>query len=632
MKHPWLAFPLLMLLTSPALSQARPGLPGTTADRDLEADIQTAKVGGKYASLLMILRVPEDRDRYGMFRDFGAWEGDRYAGHENLPRGYWVYVYPHWFIWGTVKPKQAFGPEQATGAPDSTLRGRQPTAWSPPVRLPGGEAWLELGYERPERPIAILVYGAGVARAVSRISVPGKENHDRVVWQRGERSGRETDVLVIPLTARLETRKVRVHVTAVDGGVGIDAVGLLDRNGVTHWATSATASVSANRPVDRKRVEPAPAGGPFGGRGQDRRSLRRRYGGHGTAEAVELGLEWLARHQAEEGGYWDADGFGNRCEGRTCDGKAFSLYDPGLTGLAVLAFLGAGHTHTSAKYGKTISAALKYLKRIQDAEGCFGPRAGHYMYNQAVCTLAMAEAYGMSRSPLLRRSVEKALTFLYRAQNPSPSGQGKLGWRYTVQPGDNDTSVTGWVVMALKSARTAGLEVPAEVLDGARAWVNLMTDPTTGRVGYVQQGVSPVRAPGREEKWPRARSEAITAVGMLMRVFLGESPAESEAIRKGAKLCLEHLPAWNETDGSIDHYYWYAGTLAIFQVGGREWVAWNRAMKRAIVDHQRKDGCARGSWDPLGPWGEDGGRVYATALMTMCLEVYYRYAKASRNA
>jgi len=342
---------------------------------------------------------------------------------------------------------------------------------------------------------------------------------------------------------------------------------------------------------------------------------------------VEMGLEWLARHQTPEDGYWDCDGFQEQCKGNICDGKGYPLYDPGVTGLALLAFLGAGYTHQAGRYKKTVGDAVKYLKRIQDPEGCFGTQTGHFMYSHATCSLAMTEAYGMSNSPLLRRPVEKALEFIYKAQNPNPSGTGKLAWRYTVQPGDNDTSVTGWVVMALKSAKSAGLEVAQGSFEGARVWVDQMTDPATGRCGYVQSGVSPVRAPGREDKWPRSKSEAITAVAMLTRVFLGEDPEKSKPMQQGAKLCLERLPNWNEGDGSIDQYYWYYGTLAMFQVGGPQWAKWNKAMKKAIVDHQRKDGCEKGSWDPIGPWGEDGGRVYATAVMTMCLEVYYRYGK-----
>ena len=128
--------------------------------------------------------------------------------------------------------------------------------------------------------------------------------------------------------------------------------------------------------------------------------------------------------------------------------------------------------------------------------------------------------------------------------------------------------------------------------------------------------------------FPADRSESLTAVGVLSRIFLGEDPATSEMIRKGADLCVKALPVWDEASGSIDMYYWYYGSLAMFQVGGDGWDRWNGAIKDAIIANQR-DGppSFRGSWNPIGPWGSEGGRVYSTALMTMCMEVYYRYPK-----
>jgi hypothetical protein len=77
----------------------------------------------------------------------------------------------------------------------------------------------------------------------------------------------------------------------------------------------------------------------------------------------------------------------------------------------------------------------------------------------------------------------------------------------------------------------------------------------------------------------------------------------------------------------VDEYYWYYGTFAMFQMGGEDWKAWNAAMKKAILEHQRRDGDERGSWDPAGAWGKDGGRVYMTAIGALCLEVYYRYSR-----
>jgi hypothetical protein len=75
-------------------------------------------------------------------------------------------------------------------------------------------------------------------------------------------------------------------------------------------------------------------------------------------------------------------------------------------------------------------------------------------------------------------------------------------------------------------------------------------------------------------------------------------------------------------------YYWYYGSYAMYQMGGsKHWEAWQKAMEKAVVGSQRKEGDEKGSWDPVGPWGYAGGRVYATALMTLCLEVYFRYAR-----
>ena len=84
---------------------------------------------------------------------------------------------------------------------------------------------------------------------------------------------------------------------------------------------------------------------------------------------------------------------------------------------------------------------------------------------------------------------------------------------------------------------------------------------------------------------------------------------------------------WDEAKGSIDMYYWYYGTLAMFQMGGEHWERWNKNLKNVVIDNQIKEGCTEGSWDPKDPWGDEGGRVYSTALMTLCLEVYYRYPK-----
>ena len=139
-------------------------------------------------------------------------------------------------------------------------------------------------------------------------------------------------------------------------------------------------------------------------------------------------------------------------------------------------------------------------------------------------------------------------------------------------------------------------------------------------MGYTSRGTGPARPQDLMDQFPADKSESLTSVGILSRIFIGEDPQESEMCQKGTELCLKALPIWDEQSGAIDMYYWYYGSLAIFQVGGTAWDKWNEAMKPAIIDHQRKDGAFRGSWDPVGPWGAEGGRVYSTALMVLALK------------
>ncbi len=98
-----------------------------------------------------------------------------------------------------------------------------------------------------------------------------------------------------------------------------------------------------------------------------------------------------------------------------------------------------------------------------------------------------------------------------------------------------------------------------------------------------------------------------------------------------AATILKDLPAWDAGRRTIDFYYWYYASLALWQHDGPEgpaWKAFNESMKTALVPFQERDGCRTGSWDPaVDRWGSVGGRVYATAINVLTLEVYYRYGK-----
>ncbi len=121
----------------------------------------------------------------------------------------------------------------------------------------------------------------------------------------------------------------------------------------------------------------------------------------------------------------------------------------------------------------------------------------------------------------------------------------------------------------------------------------------------------------------------MTAEGLLCLQFLG-SNRNDVRMRNGADWLLKELPEQQQKRTS---YYWYYATYALFQYGGDHWKQWQKKLETAVVKNQHRDGSKKnlvGSWDPIGAWGEDGGRVYSTAILTLTLEAYYRYSRLVR--
>jgi hypothetical protein len=361
--------------------------------------------------------------------------------------------------------------------------------------------------------------------------------------------------------------------------------------------------------------------------------LRLEGGSPGTESAVTAALRWLHFHQDKDG-RWDQDGFDKNCETRNspkCDGKGTSQYDVGVTGLALLAFMGSGYTHRVGDFKETVKGGLDWLVSQQQKDGSFGERnVESWIYNHAIATQALCEAYALTRDPKLKKPCEKAVEFIIKAQNKD------LGWKYKVGSGRNDTSVTGWMVLALHAAKTAGFTVPDSAFKGALAWFDRATN-TASKCGYMRPGDDGtlVLKPGAKIQSPDyhywAKLPAMTGVSVFCRILLGQKRTEKK-ITKGVDILMANLPNWNKPKNTkVDFYYWFFGTYAMFQYGDKKRYKrykWNTAMKKALLDTQRIGGCPDGSWDPAGKWGMVGGRVYATAINCLTLEVYYRYARA----
>jgi len=342
-------------------------------------------------------------------------------------------------------------------------------------------------------------------------------------------------------------------------------------------------------------------GGTAGGR---KRAALKMGGSLASESAVAAALRWLANHQ-ETDGSWAL---------RNPEGSFPETGRVAVTGLALLAFLGSGQTEDVGKYKATVRKAISYLVGQQKANGAVGenngPDSGWAVgggYNHAIAGLALVEAYGMSRRSSTKKAAAKAVDYTCRVHQTQGSG-----WRY--KPGqDGDLSVTSWAATQLQAARMAQLKVPKEALEGARKFLESVTvkDGETAGLAAYQPGEKP--------------TAMTAAMGLWSRIMLGESK-KSEELSTPADYLVKNLPKWGKdvgTHGGCQLYYWYFGTCAMFQMGGKHWEAWNKSLRDMLVQNQRRGGENDGSWDPVGARdGRRGGRAYTTAMGALCLEVY----------
>jgi len=386
-----------------------------------------------------------------------------------------------------------------------------------------------------------------------------------------------------------------------------------------------------NRPVAdvpeiyRERVDPE-------------RSNRARLAGATTEseQAVERALDWLARHQDADG-RWNGGtkkyrtddslvpgevNFTMHCPpGEVCSGECYyHEADTAMTGLSLLAYLGAGYTHLPAegKHAATVAKGLQFLLRTQAADGDLrGESRAVGMYCHAMATLAVCEAYGLSGDERLRDPAARAVRFL--AQSRAADG---LSWRYKPGEATGDTSLLGWAVLVFKAADEVGLTTPASMRAGALGWLNLVSaGPKRGLAVY-----RPNEGPyGGAANYLAGRNmtPTMTAEAWACRQFLGVGGPSAASDEAAAYLKV------NQPDrAKVNLYYWYYGTLAMHRRGGADWDDWNVQVRDALVSLQKTSGHQSGSWDPLdsrSTYDARGGRIYCTALAAMTLEVYYRY-------
>ena len=339
-----------------------------------------------------------------------------------------------------------------------------------------------------------------------------------------------------------------------------------------------------------------------------RKVLVAQQGGNIDSEqAVARSLHWLALHQNPDGS-WNFDHTKGQCQGRCGNPGLLSQCTTGATGLALLPFLGAGQTQVEGEYKKNVAAGLRYLRKRMRNNGSLVE--GGRMYDQGICTIALCEAYAMTQSRSLVKPSQAAVNFIISAQDTVGGG-----WRYVPgQPGD--LSVTGWQLMALKSAHLGYLRVPLVAIEGTAHFLDSVQTEDGSEYRYLPSAK------------PRS---SMTAVGLLSRMYLGWEH-DRPALKRGVKQISNIGPIVTPKHDLVDPYYNYYATQVMHHYGGKMWKKWNKVMRDFLVRTQAGEGHEKGSWWFGGGHAEDsGGRLYVTAMSCMTLEVYYRYLPLYRE-
>ena len=290
--------------------------------------------------------------------------------------------------------------------------------------------------------------------------------------------------------------------------------------------------------------------------------------------AAERGLKYLASAQSADGSWG-----GNRFQRHV-----------GITSLACLALMADGHLPGRGTYARQVEAGLEFILNSVQETGLVAADTSHGpMYGHGFATLFLGEVYGMTGDRRVREALVKAVRLIVKTQNHEG------GWRYHPVPFDADISVTICQIMALRSARNAGLSVPKETIEKAVAYVRQCQNPGDGGFRYM------LNAGG--SAFPRS------AAGVASLYYAGVY--EDDALKKGLDYLMQHLP--NVGNAGVGHYWYghYYASQAMYLAGGDYWAKWYPAIRDALIRNQQADGS----------WSSNHGGPYATAMALLVLQV-----------
>lgn len=304
-------------------------------------------------------------------------------------------------------------------------------------------------------------------------------------------------------------------------------------------------------------------------------------------KACERGLAYLARTQKSDGSF---------------PGK----YSNVSCALASMAFMASGHFPGRGKYGDNLERAILWLAKRPDERGYFGLDGGR-MYGHGMCTLALAEAYGMMRTRLdnqkVRDSLEKAINLVVACQSKPQHGNANGAWRYEPRPGDADLSITCWIIQAIRSAQNCQIKIPNETITLALGYMSRSYNP--GAKGYAY-------GPGG------GPSLQMRAGGFVVMNTLKQK--DLDQVKEAGRELLKVSGQYAGWGGQYYYYRAYYAATAGKMLGKEGLKRLNTPIEKQLVGHQGKDG----AWPDITGYS-GGGNVYSTSLACLALAVRYQY-------
>jgi hypothetical protein len=308
-------------------------------------------------------------------------------------------------------------------------------------------------------------------------------------------------------------------------------------------------------------------------------------------QAIDQGLAFLARNQHRDHSFGT-----NQYKGNVA-----------VTSLAGLAFMAGGHMPGRGQYGRNVAGALQYVMK-QD-EGKKGGHSGFLhngnatphgpMYGHGFGTLFLAELYGMVHEPKLRSDLKTTLTRAVRLIVQSQNGEG--GWRYHPDSRDADISVTICQIMALRSARNAGFNVPKSTVDKCIAYVKRCQE-FDGGFKYMAQG--------------GGAAFARTAAGVVALYSAGVY--KGPAVEKGLRYLMTCKPGRHFPRHEMHYFYGhYYAAQAMWTAGGKYWEDWYPAIRDDLLNQPR----LRND----GSWFDQICSHYGTAMACIILQIPNNY-------